>query len=213
MAEIKELDKELIHRANYNSFGGTRGDTSAREYRVYADKILSWEISDTKKQTLLNKLYEKWSEILKHEAQHVSVMVAGPAKYNSRKLDHGDKILQLSAEFSDWFKGLEEQIRLGRVDNHKADELKRLVEFAKRDDNPCNPTNNLCELAFYDKEAFIEYYEELYPKYKWRKNSTVAKLYEQAKDGSLKVIKKEVFFEDENLTAYTEGDRHLSNLC
>jgi hypothetical protein len=207
MLEIKELDKGLIYRANSNSFGGNRGDLSERDYKIYAEKILSWEISDTKKQSLLNKLYEKWNAILQQEAQHVSVMVAGPAKYNARKLDHSDRILSLSAEFSEWFKDLEKQVEAGKVKDEKAQELIRLVEFAKRQDNPCDPTTNLTQLAFYDPETFKRYYEELYPTYKWRKNSTIAKVYAQAQAGTLKVIKKEVFFEDDNLTAYTEGDR------
>lgn len=207
MAEIKALNTDLIHRANYNSFGGKRGDISAHEYEVYAGKIQSWPISDTKKQQLLNKLYEKWTEILTQEAQHVSAMVAGPAKYNARKLDHSDRILSLSAEFSGWFKDLERQVQQGQRENDKAEKLIGLIEFAKQPDNPCNPTEHLAQLALYDKETFMKYYEELYPEYKWRKNSTVAKLYAAAQAGTLKTIQKEVFFEDENLTAYTEGDR------
>lgn len=87
MAVVKELNRELISRANSNSFGGKRGDISEHEYNVYAEKIISWPISEAKKQNILDKLYQKWSEILKYEAQHVSVMVAGPARYNARKLD------------------------------------------------------------------------------------------------------------------------------
>ena len=63
------------------------------------------------------------------------------------------------------------------------------------------------EFALYDNATFIKLYEEMYPEYKWRKNSTIAKLYQQSIAGELKEIKKEVFFEDENLTAFTEGDR------
>ena len=70
---------------------------------------MGWPISDEKKQKLLDKLYDKWTEILRQEAQHISVMVAGPAKYNSRKLDHSDQILRLSSEFVEWFKDLEAQ--------------------------------------------------------------------------------------------------------
>ena len=90
---VKELNKDLIHRANSNSFGGKRGDISEHEYQVYVERVLSWPISEEKKQSILDKLHEKWSEMLKYEAQHVIVMVAGPAKYNSRKLDKSDKIL------------------------------------------------------------------------------------------------------------------------
>lgn len=74
---VKELNKDLIHRANSNSFGGKRGDISEHEYQVYVERVLSWPISDEKKQSILDKLHEKWSEMLKYEAQHVSVMVAG----------------------------------------------------------------------------------------------------------------------------------------
>lgn len=50
-------------------------------------------------------------------------------------------------------------------------------------------------------------YEELYPEYKWRKNSSIAKLYQKSLAGEIKEIRKEIFFEDENFTAYLEGDR------
>lgn len=207
MVTVKELNPDLIHQANYNSMMGKRGDLSKAGYESYAEKIQSWPISDEKKQKLLDKLYEKWSEMLKYEAQHVSVAVAGPAKYNARKLDKSDKILELSASFSSWFKDLEEQIAQGQRKNDKAQSLLKLIEFCRRPDNPCNPTNHLAELAMYDKASFIRIYEELYPEYKWRKNSTIAKLYQKAISGELQEIRKEVFFEDVNLTAYTEGDR------
>ena len=204
---VKELNKDLIHRANSNSFGGKRGDISEHEYQVYVERVLSWPISEEKKQSILDKLHEKWSEMLKYEAQHVSVMVAGPAKYNSRKLDKSDKILELSAAFSEWFKDLEDQIKRGQQKNDKAEKLLKLIEFCRKPDNPCDPTNHLAELAMYDNASFIRIYEELYPEYKWRKNSTIAKLYQKSLAGEIKEIRKEVFFEDANLTAYKEGDR------
>lgn len=207
MANIKTLNEDLIHRANSVSFGGKRGDLSRSEYTGYAEKILEWPISDEKKQKLLDKLYDKWTEILRQEAQHISVMVAGPAKYNSRKLDHSDQILRLSSEFVEWFKDLEAQVEQGQRKNDKAEHLIRMVEFCKNPDNPCDPTSHLAELAIYDQKAFIKYYEELYPTYKWRKNSNIVKLYNYAKEGKLVEVKKEVFFEDENLTAFKEGDR------
>lgn len=207
MATIKMLNEGLIHIANSVSFRGNRGDLSKSEYMGYAEKILGWNISDEKKQKLLDKLYDKWSEILRHEAQHVSVMVAGPAKYNSRKLDHSDQILKLSSEFVEWFKDLEAQVEQGQQKNDKAEYLIELVEFCKQPNNPCNPTSSLIKLATCDQKAFIKYYEELYPIYKWRKNSNIVKLYNYAKEGKLAEVKKEVFFEDENLTAYKEGDR------
>lgn len=38
---VKELNKDLIHRANSNSFGGKRGDISEHEYQVYVERVLS----------------------------------------------------------------------------------------------------------------------------------------------------------------------------
>lgn len=204
---VKELNQSLINQANNNSMSGTRGNGSAAGYKELADKIQTWPISDTKMQSLLDKLYQKYSEILKYEAQHVSVMVAGPARYNARKLDKSDRILSLYHELSEWFKGLEEQIAQSQVKDDKAKRIIETIEFCRKPDNPCNPTNDLAELALYDNQAFIRLYEEMYPEYKWRKNSTVAKLYQKSIAGEIKEIRKEVFYEDENFTAYTESDR------
>ena len=102
---------------------------------------------------------------------------------------------------------MEAQVEQGQRKNDKAEHLIRMVEFCKNPDNPCDPTSHLAELAIYDQKAFIKYYEELYPTYKGRKNSNIVKLYNYAKEGKLVEVKKEVFFEDENLTAFKEGDR------
>lgn len=204
---IKELDENQIRLANSNSFGGYRGDLSNKDYHKCADRICSWNISEAKKQRLLDKLHQKWTALLSHEAKHVSVMVAGPSKYNAKRLDHSDRIIELSKEIYDWLEKLESQTKENHIKDNKAEELIDAVNFAKQPDNPYNPTTPLSELAFYNKDAFMKLYDELYPIYKWRKNSTVAKLYAKAKAGTLKVLKKEVFFEDENLTAYMYGDR------
>ena len=62
-------------------------------------------------------------------------------------------------------------------------------------------------LATVDNKKFIEIFEQLQPKYKWRKNSNIFKLYVASLNGEVEEIKKEVFFKDENLEAYIEGDR------
>ena len=100
--EIKELDTRLIEIANSHSFNGNRGDLRKNSYKDYVEMILNWNISDIKKQTILDKLYEKNMEILKYEAQHISVIVAGPARYNPKKLDKSDKILELSHNLCVW---------------------------------------------------------------------------------------------------------------
>ena len=205
---VKPLDATLVHQANYNSMGGKRGDLSVSDYENYCSRVMGWPISDEKKQKIVDQVHAKCSEILRHEARHVSVMVAGPARYNAKKLDHSDAILRLSSEFVEWFKSLERQIERNRIDaNHsKRDELLRIIEFA--DQRPeLDPTIQLAELASVDNAKFVELFEELLPKYRWRKNSAIYKLYLASKEGKVKEIRKEVFFEDANLTAYTEGDR------
>ena len=47
--KIKELDKSLIHQANSNSMSGQRGDISAHEYEVYCQKVMRWNIPDSRK--------------------------------------------------------------------------------------------------------------------------------------------------------------------
>lgn len=53
----------------------------------------------------------------------------------------------------------------------------------------------------------MEYYEKLHEKYRWRKNSVIAKLYAAGKEGKLARLNRQKFFEDESLVAYTMGDR------
>ena len=94
-----ELEENLIHRANSNSMFGTRGDLSAQSYKSYVDEILSWDIPNNNKQKILVQVHKRYSKILEYEAQHVSVLVAGPANYNSRRLDKSNQVLQKSHEF------------------------------------------------------------------------------------------------------------------
>lgn len=209
MAEIKALNAGHIHQANYNSFGGTRGDSSNATYKAYAENINSWPISEEKKQKLLDKLYEKYSRLISLEAQHISVMVAGPARYNAKKLDKGDQILQLYAEINDWYRGLERELSRSATEE-KADETEHRVERIRFLDSrypQTNPTTELCKLATVDVKQFITLYEELLPKYKWRKNTVVAKLYAAACDGTLKIAEKEEIYSNGDFTAYKYGDR------
>jgi hypothetical protein len=146
-------------------------------------------------------------ELLKYESQHVSVMVAGPAKYNAKKLDKSDKILELSHNLCVWLDELENQINDFKEDTN-TDETKYLLQGIKRlYELKLNPTNDIMKLAFVNNEVFIKTYEKYNEVYKWRKNSNIYKLYKQSLNGEIKEIKKEIFFEDENLTAFIEGDR------
>ncbi|WP_457195894.1 hypothetical protein [Paenibacillus polymyxa] len=210
--KIIPLDAGLIHRSNYNSYGGTRGKNSESSYLAYCQEILQWPIAETKKEQLLKDIHKRYSEIIKYEAQHVSVMVAGPAKYNSRKLDKSDQILRLSAEFCEWFEAIKEQINNGIMDDEKDGNRKtsRLLEMISFCDSTTgfDPTSDLMKLAFADNAKFIELFEQLHSKYKWRKNSNIYKLYLRSKAGEVQEIRKEVVFQDDNLTAYKEGDRY-----
>ena len=203
---IKPLDSSLVHQANMNSMGGKRGDLSVTSYEDYCNRVLSWPIADEKKQKIVDQIYQKCSEKLRHEAMHVSWAVAGPAKYDARKLDRSDTILWLSSELAEWYDGLEKQDKAGTQQDDKRDRLLRLIEFA--DSRPeLDPTGELAELSMVDNAKFIELFEAMQPKYKWRKNSNIYKLYIASKEGKVKEIKPEVFFEDANLTAFVEGDR------
>lgn len=207
--KIQPLDQQLVRMANSNSMSCKRGDYSASDYEAYCNEVLSWPISDAKKQNIINQIYKRHSEILRHEAQHVSVLVAGPSRYNAKKLDHSDIILRLSAEFVDWFDGLKRQVQEGQFKNSDAADIARLVEMIEFCDQreELNPTIDLCKLATKDPEKFMELFERLKDKYRWRKNSTIYKLYTAAQNGTLLKSTRETFFEDENLTAYTMASR------
>ena len=205
--EIKQLDENLIRRANSNSFNGTRGDLSAQSYKSYIDEVLSWDIPNNKKQKILEQVHKRYSKILEYEAQHVSVLVAGPANYNSRRLDKSNQVLQKSHEFYEWFDDLREQIKNSKIDTTKRDInlIMNRIEFCE--ERGFDPREHLIELAYLDNKRFMELYEKYYPKFKWRKNSIIFKVYQSSMNGEIKEIRKEVIFEDENFTAYIEGDR------
>lgn len=207
MPEIIPLSPELIHRANSNSFGGTRGNSSNASYLAYGQEILNFPIADSRKEKLLAELHKRYSVILNYEAQHISVMVAGPANYNAKRLDRGDQVLKAHHDFCEWFDGIREQVKRSALPGDKTGELLEDIEF--RDQQPeLNPANKLMELAFADNAKFIELFEAMLPKYRWRKNSRIYKLYLRSKAGEVQEIHKEVVFEDDNLTAYKEGDRY-----
>lgn len=75
--KIKELDKSLIHQANSNSMSGQRGDISAHEYEVYCQKVMSWNIPDSRKQTVEMELE---TLIRKEERRFPEMQDSGSAK-------------------------------------------------------------------------------------------------------------------------------------
>jgi hypothetical protein len=214
MIEIIPLDSKLIELSNNNSFGGTRGKNSNNSYLSYCNEILGWEIADSKKEKLLKDIHKKYSDILRYEAQHVSVMVAGPAKYNAKKLDKSDQVLRLSAEFSEWFKSIKKQVfSSSTLVNDETAKEKRVTALLKEIEwyhtqDMYAPTKELIELATVDNKKFIELFESLLDRYRWRKNSNIYKLYVQSKVGEVQEVNRETVFEDDNLIAFKEGDRY-----
>lgn len=206
--EIKQLNERLVWLANSNSFNGNRGDIAVNTYKSYVNEVLSWDIPEARKQKILDQLYTKRSKILEYESQHVSVMVAGPANYNSKRLDKSDQVMKYTKEFCDWFDDLKRQIEKSKKEDNQEEKAKEIISSIKRYiELGFDPTKELMCLANIDNKKFIELYEKLQPKYKWRKNSNIFKLYTASLNGEVKEIRKEVFFEDENLTAYIKGDR------
>lgn len=114
--EIHELRQDLIQRTNNNSFYN-RGTNTEQCYKAYANEVIEWPISEVKKQKILDNLYKKYSKILEYESQHVPVMVAGPAKYNSKRLDKSEQILKASHELSEWFEDLRKQVENAKKDD------------------------------------------------------------------------------------------------
>ena len=127
--EIHELRQDLIQRTNNNSFYN-RGTNTEQCYKAYANEVIEWPISEVKKQKILDNLYKKYSKILEYESQHVPVMVAGPAKYNSKRLDKSEQILKASHELSEWFEDLRKQVENAKKDDSKEEKVKLFFENA-----------------------------------------------------------------------------------
>lgn len=215
--KIPKLPESLIQQANSNSMSGNRGDLSAASWAAYCAEIEGWEIADSKKQKIIERAYKKYLPIITAEARHVSVMVAGPAKYNSRKLDHADEVLRSSAEFSTWFdrirRGISKPKRTGSEERTEQ-LISSIRDCISNKDNTKNPLDweGLCRkylesLAVLNQGEFVEWYERADKSFKFRKSTKISRLYSKAKGGEQIAAEKKEIFSDENLTAYTEGGR------
>ena len=201
--KINELNQRLIQSANNSSFSGNRGNNSEAEYKGYAQKIIDLPVSDEKKQKLLDTLYEKWSKLLNYEAQHVSVMVAGGSNYNAKKLDKGDKILEISAEIRNWINEIIEQADVSKKHLSRVSSLVRTITWGVT--GGFSVTNDWRKLAEISKEDFKKTYETLNEKYPFKKNSVAYKLYHDLDNVQEK--EKDAFYDCADYVAYTEGDR------
>ena len=208
MLNIKELDKTQLQRANNVSFNNDRGDIREKIYKSCVNEILEWNISEVKKQKILDRLYQKNMEILKYEASFVSVIVAGPAKYNGAKRDkEADKIMELASDFNVWFSNLEKQYKNFKKPSKEDSIKKKVAEIMQLHKLGLDIKNELIELSNIDNKKFIELFEKFNQIYKWKKNTIIYKVYTASKNGEIKEKKEEILFEDENFTAYLKNDR------
>lgn len=58
---------------------------------------------------------------MEYEVQWVSPMVAGPANYNSRRLDKSDQVFKTTHDFCSWFDDLRKQIENSKIDTTARD--------------------------------------------------------------------------------------------
>ena len=200
---IKELNKEIINRANSVSFNGTRGTHSEQSYKTYANEILELPVSEEKKQKLLDILFKKWEKLINYEAQHVGVMVAGPAKYNAKRLDKSDKIIKMYSEISRWWDSIQDQIKQSSNEYDESEQLKKEIKWLF--DEGLNANVEFAKLAEINKEEFKKLFEELNAQKPFRKNAVIYKLYTNIEN--IEEKKKKVIFENADFTAYTEGGR------
>lgn len=196
--QIPTLNTVKINAANSNSFFN-RGSNSEAAYQAYAAKILSWEISDAKKEQLLGELHKRWEQRLTYEAQHVPWTVAGPARYNSKRLDKSDQVMRASMEVSEWFDKTEKSVKNSKIQyaDNRAEKAKRAEEWFHRQisggmlrkgyhDPVLDPkavADALTPLAQYDTKRFAELYEKYDAELHFRKGTKADKLYRAVKSG------------------------------
>ena len=211
--KIPELSAAAISLANSNS-QYDRGSVSERAYKEYANKILSMSISDAKKEKLLADLKKRWDKLLGYQAAWVPVTVAGPARYNAKKLDKGDQVMRTRSEIQDWFKGVEKSIENSKSQykDNSAAKAKKEEEWLNRAiengwyRTPTDIATGLAAIAPHDTARFVELYEQYDKKYHFRKNTNAAKLYERVKAGTYTGEKQpQKLHETENLNTYTKN--------
>ncbi len=212
--KIPELSAEQISRANSNSMYD-RGSASESDYKAYANKIIAMDISDSKKEKLLSDLKKRWDKLLGYQADWVPWTVAGPARYNAKKLDKADQVMRTRIEIVDWFKGVEKSVKNSQsqyLDDERIRKAKREEEWLNRAiesgwyTTPTSIANGIAAIAPHDPERFVELYEEYDKKYHFRKGTNAAKLYEQTKAGKYKGEKRpQKLHETDNLNTYKKN--------
>ena len=208
--ELSERDREM---ANNNSMFN-RGDNTVYSYKQYAEEINGWDISLKQKEKLIAQLKKKFDERLSIDARYVPWTVSGPAGYNAKKMNGlADRALRTSAEISDWFDKVRENVKRS---NHKTDDRR---ESAKQEEarfeslmqGVAKPTATmvgywLMPIAQYDPKRFADLYEKYDKQLHFRKNTTAAKLYEKVRAGEYKGLKgPKKLFESDSYNVYQKN--------
>ena len=196
---IRELNQEQIRHANNNSFGGNRGDITAHEYEVYCNRVVSWNLSEKKTQKIIDKVHEYFVRRLSLDAQHVSVAVAGASNYNAKRLDKSDKILDIAADFVDWFKEIEDQAT--KKPYSRIEWIIKSIIWGVQSDYPVN--KEWKELAGRSRKDFENLYAVLENKFgEFKKTSIPYKIKHNLID--VEQITQAPIYADDDFCAYEE---------
>lgn len=199
--EIKKLNKELIKRANNNSFGGKRGDITEHDYKIYCQRVIEWNLSEKKTQKIIDKIYRYFSRSLALEAEHVSIAVAGASNYNANKLDKSEKILSNSAEFCEWFKEVEKEATRKPFD--RIEWLKKEIIWSVQ--GTYSATKQWKELAARSRDDFNKLYEALNKIKPFKKTSIPYKIYNDL--FQIEPICQNPIYTDDDFCAYEEQNK------
>ena len=217
-AAVPELSERDRERANNNSMFN-RGDNTVNSYKQYADEINGWDISLKQKEKLISQLKKKFDERLSIDARYVPWTVSGPAGYNSKKMGGlADRALRTSAEISDWFDKVKENVKRSskKMDDRRESAKREEAWFHKalqsgwynRDGKP-SPTlvaGGLAGIAPYDPQRFAELYEKYDKHLHFRKNTNAAKLYEMVKKGEYTGLKgPKKLYESDSYNVYQKN--------
>ena len=215
MPELSERDREM---ANNNSMFN-RGDNTVNSYKQYADEINGWDISLKQKEKLISQLKKKFDERLSIDARYVPWTVSGPAGYNSKKMGGlADRAMRTSAEISDWFDKVKENVKRSTKKTDDRGENARRKEawfhralqsgWYNRDGKP-SPTlvaSGLADIAPYDPKRFADLYEKYDKQLHFRKNTNAAKLYEMVKKGEYTGLKEpKKLYESDSYNVYQKN--------
>lgn len=211
IAAVPALSASNVNAANNNSHFN-RGDNTVKSYEAYAAEINGWDIPVSKKEKLIADLHKRFEEQLSMDARYVPWTVAGPARYPAQKMNAlADRRMKASADFVNWFDGIRENVKNSKI-QYKDDRK----EKARREEEHFNSMMRgvahpdaamvgywLMPIAQYDPKRYAELYEKYDKDYRFRKNTSAAKLYQMVKDGKYTGVKPpKKLYESDSYNAY-----------